>query len=455
MKITGLIIILSFFSLQLSFSQDQINFKSINDSTYSYFVQKKWNDLILLGKEALNNNIDYFYLRMRIGIAYFEKHNYRQAIQHLEKAGNFNSGDESTMVYLYYSYVLSGRTADANIYAKLMPDELHKRLNITNKLINNVYIEGGMSTSDNLKKNKKNDVDGISNIYGEADLIKNSTYAHAGAKFILSPHLNMYIGYTYLNISKLKQIQQNEALKDWDDYNLQQDAVYINCDIHMKNGFTLTPAYHYLNVGFETIYADTNSDLAFHPVSKQTVSFNDYASSLALTKDVSYFTIGINAGLSKLNNNRQIQLGATFVYYPLGNLNLYSISSLTNWSQTPKNVIKPHPGKGPPPSLKRFIFSETIGFKLYKNSWLELSASFGEIENFSEKNAYVVFNNAGTIKHKYGAALILPLIDHFEFSIRYTYFENVLLNLQNTNQNTFISHKFINQSFIGGLKWTF
>lgn len=454
-SLTFLFIII--FNINSAFSQEKLDFKVVNDSTYNFFIQKRWNELIKLGKSALKNDIDYYYLRMRLGIAYYEKNNYRQAIMHLEKASQFNSGDESTIVYLYYSYIYAGRHTEAIIFSKSMPEDLKQRLNISQKIINNIYIESGYAASDNIKINQNNDVDGDKNIYGDADLIKNTTYLHTGAKFNLSPKVNMYLGYTNLNITKLKQIQQKDSLKDWDDYTLKQNAAYINFDFHQKNGFTFTPALHYLNVGFETILADTNSHTSIHKINKSTVSFNDYVTSLSLTKDISNFNFGINAAFSKLNNNRQNQIGFTCVYYPLGNLNLYSISSITNWSQTGINVQKKKSGIGPPPSISRVIISQTVGFKFYKSSWLELSATFGEIENFSEKNAFIVYNNAGTIKHKYGAALIIPLFQNFEFSLRYTYFENVLLNSQNTGQTKviFIPHKYINQSFIGGIKWIF
>jgi hypothetical protein len=355
--------------------------------------------------------------------------------------------------------MLSGRQAEALILSKSMSEELQKRLNSSKKLVNNIYYEGGYAHSNNIKKNKNNDVDGANNIYGDADLLNNTLYNQIGMKLNLSPRVNMYLGYTNLNISKLKQIQQRDSLKDWDDYTLKQNAGYVNFDFHLNKGVTITPAFHYINVGFNTILADTIQADTLHSVFKSNISFNDYIGSISLSKDISNFNIGLNATFSKLNNNRQIQYGITAVYYPLGNLNLYSISSLTNWIQTPKGQSKKSPGSGigPPPSVNRIIFSETIGFKLYKNAWLELSGTFGEIENFSEKNAFIVFNNAGTIEHKYGAALILPLFQNFEFSIRYSYFENVLLNLQKTNQTEeiFVPHKYINQSFIGGIKWIF
>ena len=76
-----------------SFAQDAADFKTINEKTYRLYTQEKWDSLILLDKQDVVLEVDYFYLRMRLGIAWYSTKNYRKASTHFEKALAFNQGD--------------------------------------------------------------------------------------------------------------------------------------------------------------------------------------------------------------------------------------------------------------------------------------------------------------------------------------------------------------------------
>jgi len=51
--------------------QDSLDFKTVDYKTYGYYVNQNWDSLIYLGNKAIAQNIDYYYLRVRIGVAYF------------------------------------------------------------------------------------------------------------------------------------------------------------------------------------------------------------------------------------------------------------------------------------------------------------------------------------------------------------------------------------------------
>jgi len=119
-----LILIISTWFVLFTIVQGQavMNFSSLDKQTYGLYLDKNWKDLVSLGKKGLDNGFDYFYLRMRIGIAYYELGNYRRAIPHFRKALVFNSKDQYANEYLYYSYLFSGRKADAiNLSEKFTP----------------------------------------------------------------------------------------------------------------------------------------------------------------------------------------------------------------------------------------------------------------------------------------------------------------------------------------------
>ncbi len=46
--------------------------KMVEDSTYRFYLDGDWWSVISYGEAALKEDIDYYYLRMRMGIAFFE-----------------------------------------------------------------------------------------------------------------------------------------------------------------------------------------------------------------------------------------------------------------------------------------------------------------------------------------------------------------------------------------------
>ena len=101
---TYIFIILVFSTTTGLFAQNKLNFKAVNDKTYSLFLEKNWDQLIELGTTSLNQGLDFYYLYYRLGIAYFHKKNYIKAIEHFDNALVFNDSDPYLLEYKYYSF---------------------------------------------------------------------------------------------------------------------------------------------------------------------------------------------------------------------------------------------------------------------------------------------------------------------------------------------------------------
>ncbi len=89
-------------------AQEPMDFSTINNETYRLYLAGEWDSVIVVGKTALKQEIDYYYLRMRMGIAFHEKKNFRRAASHFNKALNFNPGDPLALEYLYYAKLWGG-----------------------------------------------------------------------------------------------------------------------------------------------------------------------------------------------------------------------------------------------------------------------------------------------------------------------------------------------------------
>lgn len=86
---------------------DTLNYQLVEQLTYRFFTEQKWDSVILIGRKAIQQEIDYHYLRVRLGISFFEEGKYREAVKQLYKSLEFNSANETAKQYLYLSLLYS------------------------------------------------------------------------------------------------------------------------------------------------------------------------------------------------------------------------------------------------------------------------------------------------------------------------------------------------------------
>ena len=167
--------------LFISFSStaQQLTYRTADTITYSQFIKKHYHELKIIGKIALQQKIDFYYLRMRLGIAYYEQKNYEKALLHFEKAIAMNPADTTAQEYLYYTYLFSGRQEDAGTFASKLSADMQKRLHYKKKNIEAIAIEAGFLLTDNIKLRGGKSIIGVENIYSEALYSGNVIYANA------------------------------------------------------------------------------------------------------------------------------------------------------------------------------------------------------------------------------------------------------------------------------------
>ena len=61
----------------IAIGQTQKDFAYYNNETNRLYTEANWHELIPIAKESIENGHDFYYMRMRLGIAYFEKKNYK------------------------------------------------------------------------------------------------------------------------------------------------------------------------------------------------------------------------------------------------------------------------------------------------------------------------------------------------------------------------------------------
>ncbi len=97
-----------------SFGQE--DFRYYDRITYQLYQDGAWSELAREGKEGLRHDLDYYYLRMRLGIAFYALEKYQGAVPHFRKALRFDPSSTAAREYLVNSLIMSGRPQAARMF---------------------------------------------------------------------------------------------------------------------------------------------------------------------------------------------------------------------------------------------------------------------------------------------------------------------------------------------------
>jgi hypothetical protein len=406
-----LLFILVFNHISLK-ANDKIDFNTVEKLTYQYYLEKKWDSVILIGKQALRIDIDYYYLRVRMGLAYYEQQEYIPAANHLEKARQFDPQDPVIADYLYYAYLFTNRVEEARILQSSLPVSARNVTDRKTGLVQIVNVESGYSFSSNNALQEKPFLMENDSIYGETDLYGNYLYEHVGLKLNLSNRIGLTLGYNYLNFSKLKYIQDvtyNNPPVTHDtsvQYKINQHEFHAGLSWYLNGGFRIMPAFHMIHDSYPLTSASFDTTLYRYQYTRTDTAFTNFLVGLSLSKEINRFNIGLSGSWSNLNNRTQKQATAFITWLPFGNLNLYSTTSVTGFFQSKDN---------------RLLLSQVIGVKITKWCWAEGSFYYGDYTNANILNGAVVYNNSDVIDYRASANLYFMVGKHFQVSLIYQY----------------------------------
>lgn len=450
-----IIIISLFLAVSKLYSQDTITYPVVDKNTYQQYLDKDWNTLISLGKKALKKDIDYFYLRMRLGIAYYEKKNYTNAIVHFTKALEFNSADETALEYLYYCYKFLNLNKDASLISLKMNNSLKEKLEI--KSDKAFFDKLAIETSYNFNSDFANMsiVDTAKLIPGiKKTVVKNYINTFLLVNHPIKNKTDLTLSLTNLSLNSIIQtkpgIPPPGAPKppDYitDEQKISQNQLYGKFNFHLFKRGDLAFGFHVLNISSKIIRENPNQQNNQQNNTPSTSFGKNFAFFTSFNKDMNKFNLNIFASLSNLDFVLHNQQNISLTYYPFGNLKLYLNSGACTVMEMP--------------STRRFIYNNKLGIQLTKNAWIETAYSYGDIKNYLENDAFLVYNNDNTIKSKLEAQLIILPKSNLQISLRYYYInnygdniyspinENAIFDFTNRNNQYYKLH-----SIIGGLTW--
>ena len=295
-------ILILFYSVKI-YSQDSFTSKNVEEKSYKLYSEKKWKELTEFGNKAISMGFDYYYLRLRMGIACYEQKNYRMAQKHFFKAYHFNSSEDILKEYLHYCYVFLGEYDEARKFSKSFSHELNAKLK-TNKspIIDYLLLEGGIKSAD------------------KSDL-SIAHYEQFGVGHHIGKNISFFHAATLFDQKSKPQ-------------NLNQFQYYFSLNIPAGKLWLVSPSFHFINrtITFnprppppQPVYPPwvPHPPPAPAPVTPSPSTKNYFVESLSVSRSISKFDVGVGATLSNIDSINQTQANVTLNYFPFGNNKLF------------------------------------------------------------------------------------------------------------------------------------
>ena len=390
-------LIVFIFSSLFSFAQeDDFTSQYVDARSYALYSNKSWDGLILLGDSALQKEIDYYYLRMRMGIALYEQKKYLLAKGHFEKAIEFNSFEDLPKEYLFYCYFFTEQYEESRVLARKFKIDLKNKLNY----------------------NKWKSVDLFSFDLGSkmtvSSEVPNASYANVALGHYVGNRVYLYHAYTYFH----------QGSSDW-FWAINQNQYYVKASLALKNNWNLALSFHL--IGRDLLSYPFVNNFAPKTVEPTSTKTSNYVSSFHLKKNFKKFEYSVGSTVLWLDSLYQFQhnVGATF--FPLANKKV-SIG-VNCFAHTMDSYSQLH-----------FAFSPFISFKPSSKFSVYSSYLYNTVNNIAEWNGALVNNAPDLTTGRFTLNSVIRLNDKWDLSATYQY---------EMKRSTFTSDYTFNSIFVG------
>lgn len=374
-----------FFQSVLIKSQTDLSFSEADSISYSLYNQSKWNELEKYSEKVLESNIDYYFFRMRTGVACFELKKYRVAIIHFQKALLFNSNDEIAFEYLYLCLIYSNRFEEAKKLSTNFSEAFAKYMQVNNtKNIDLMLIESGTKTpNDSLFKNPLYTQFGLNHyLFNKTSIFHAMSFYRQNEWRFKVNQLQYYIGTgTPLKNNWFLSTGSHFLFHSADYYKYYNSTSIVTSPITYttKTGFALTR-----DTTINRLIQYEINSVDSYPVNAKAIQL---AAAVNFTKRQKLYDLTIGTTFNLLDTATQIQLNTSITVYPFYNNNLSLGASLyPNLITQTKNL-----------SLAGGLFAS---IKIPKNWQMTFSYFFNNGLNIAERSAYIVNNSFDRTPHR-------------------------------------------------------
>ena len=378
------------------------DFPYFNETTLRLYQARDWKALIPVAREAIDSGFDYYYLRLRLGGAYYELRRYRLAAIQFQEALRFNPGDPYAREMWQYALLLGGQPEAAYLVQAEDKAGFHFR---------SAQIEGGWKQSD-----QRTPVDDL-------------YYFNFGFRHTLGRHLQVTHQYQQV-------FQRFVYLLEDDDpgqgpggppnpsyrrieQQVDQHEYYLGPVFQFNRSWTLAG-------GFRQIWVQ---DTIGH--------YGEQAYALSITKAWPHLALTASGGYGRFGQQGHWQYGIGGTIYPLAN---------TNWYYS-GNVIMKTAAASDTFTRSPYWIAQRMGFRIAPNLWMEGQYAFGDIDRFSEYDAALTYNFYDRFRERFGGGI------QYWIKGKHLLYFNYLREKKTWNEDGVTS--FHHQVLLGGLQISF
>jgi len=407
------------------------SFKEVDSSSYALFLKQDWKTLITYGRNSKKEGVDFYYLKVRMGIAYFKEGKMLTAMKYLEEAYELNPYDVVVQDYLYWTYRYTGMFLESDVFYEKMDETLKENLNHKLKFVSAIDV-GVVATSnsdyDAMLGESNNDEISNSRI-----IPKNYQLFTLGLNHRFSKSTNFYHRVTVMPFSSVLQQNVDTGIEN---YSFQGTETRYYADAtFVLGGKWYLDAYLGLFFGsFDKIDLTSETPVNLNEKTKYT----DVLFGASVSKLCYYFRNSANISYSNLGEFNQFQLGYTLSLYPLGNSLLVPFGSIQYQNESVDSINE-----------SRVIYTGGISLNT-KDVTLTGYVNSGEMHNFNSNNASVIYNQSAMGLNEYGAILQV-YINKATIKVGYSYMNMKDYYFSEEGFNS--THTFNQQNLIAGFIW--
>lgn len=392
--ITVLILVLSISGM----AQDTISYQEANKKTYDASLQADWNTVITIGELAKANGHNFFYLNLRLGIAYYNDGQYFKAKKSLVAAYIQNPTNTTSLYYNYWNSLAIGENTTAEYYAKNITTEKQR--------LKSISVIGG------LKK------------YNISEMGSNQYHLNIGSDFQFTSKLN-----TSILVSRISQ----DVI--WGDYYQHQAAFSSNYQLSPK--FNIEFNYNLIKVGGNVNFSDTENTIT------KAGTINQLSNTFYLGYGINLNRSVISMGLiyHNLFTDNNINVTSNFPSAILNNSNpvtshyLQPQVGITHYFKQHKNGVWISSQISVPITSDSLGLSwnNTVKLKTSTKSWIGLNHHFNRKINAFENNGLTV-QNGDFLSNRFGASWDYAIRPKTNFTLQLLrenkteFFENINYN---------------------------
>jgi len=365
------IVLLILFSSPLS---AQISSKEVEEQSTQLYEESAWKELLKLHRQAKRQKIDYYFLRSRSAYAYSQQGKHFSALSEQEKAETFWDNPEdfafkkNTLLWLQ-SY------EEMELEDKKWFKKNKMQVQGTLPFFRNCFFETGIISSKD--KFGGHDLKTGHDIYGEQNRIRRIEYYSIGLRHKLFTGASLRHIFSGLIINRIQEIAwTGQGYHDYPNA-AEQLQYYTEANIALGKGWKIAPAFHFLNVQPKqliAIYQPASQDYNFI---RDNTNINNVVYAVNISKRIKIFQPEISFSYSNMNFEEQSQLYTGLTWFPGHNINSYVHVGNTLFMQNGNQEL-----------IQRVMG----GTLLFKKFFAEAGGSMGDMYNYHENNASLLFN---------------------------------------------------------------